>query len=1043
MSSRWAAWGLSVVVASLVVACGPSEEAVSEILVVIDADPSLRDRIDQLEIETQPSTQRLALDKRQKLPLSVSLVADGRTEHAINVRALMGEATLVERKAVLRFERGARLAWYVYFNALCEQQACGQGQTCDECGDCAPLAVPATSLLPLSSAHDDGLDHFDGPGHSCQELPVGDGDDSGPGDGDSDGDGDSGGGGPAGDGDGGGGTETDASAAGLSLSGPPAVAAAKGVPTRAQLTLRVPANTDLPVALALRSDAGTLYAADCSSPLPDLLSTQELAFCLQHTRPDSTRNQVVEVTASSGEARSSWQVDFRTPVKEVSAGSEFTCALLEDGNVQCWGLTNDQRVPVPQAHFRQLQGRPFELPVSGALDLDLGGTFGCASNASGLRCWGNNREGQLGRGGSGEPAGTWLAVSGMSGDIRRFSAGGGHACAIKAGKVYCWGQAGERQLGPGSSEDTGTPVAVTLPTGAAIDLAAGGAFTCAIVAAKADSPAGKVYCWGRGDEGALGRGSNASSQDPVQAVLMDDGSEVLASRIFAGVQNTCAIAEGRLWCWGADGSHATGTGSGVGLVKTPTQVSSLSGEVLDVSIGYDHACAIVEEEVGSSLERSLYCWGKTDAGAFANLMVEDWPGPGRVQEAPVNPERVVVLPDSGTCVIASGLLSCWGNNTRGQLGTHEGVNNTAIPTLATRVNAVGGLLDLSVGADYVTSSCMRTAEDVWCWGDGWYGELGQGLSGWGAVSATPVRVVGLPEGEIQQVEASGSFSCARVAGELYCWGSNGKDINSSQATKVLFGGDTRPVLQVDVGEYGHMCALLGDQAGSQLHCWNQEGAQPAVSFADDTITSFACSAYHTCAIVKGGVQCYGYNGQWQLGDGSATDQTTPVDVLSLAPGGSIQVSKLATRIARSCALTSTGDVWCWGEWQNPSRVFAHTGSDVAVDLRGEGENLCYLRSNGATRNQLFCDGNNQQFQLATSSSVNVSSSLAFVQIDPEAKYLKPPIGAFSAGGTGGRATICAQDQDGLKCWGSNALRQRGAGPDFSELRPQLVLGWMN
>ena len=93
-------------------------------------------------------------------------------------------------------------------------------------------------------------------------------------------------------------------------------------------------------------------------------------------------------------------------------------------------------------------------------------------------------------------------------------------------------------------------------------------------------------------------------------------------------------------------------------------------------------------------------------------------------------------------------------------------------------------------------------------------------------------------------------------------------------------------------------------------------AAPMEMQALPTFSQFAAGGSHTCALTTGGgVKCWGYNGDGQLGDGTTTRRSTPVDVVGLASG----VQAIAADGYHTCALTSNGRAKCWG-WDGEGQL---------------------------------------------------------------------------------------------------------------------------
>lgn len=355
----------------------------------------------------------------------------------------------------------------------------------------------------------------------------------------------------------------------------------------------------------------------------------------------------------------------------VTAGDAHTCVLATAGAVRCWGQGSSGQLG---SGTRDNRGDGTADPLSGtddastvplgapAIAVSAGGEFTCALlNTGAVRCWGDGRFGTLGSGGTdgrldGLPDGPTddASIVPLGAPATAISAGTQHACALLVGgTVRCWGSGAEGRLGSGATDDRldgvatgGTDDASTVPlTGPATAISAGGAHTCALLAS------GAVSCWGSAGYGQLGAGrtdarldgvvsgagaaaTDAASIVPIKPVNTPQNrlattASISAIAIAAGDQHTCAVVDGGdVRCWGR------GTAGQLGQSAVDHRLDQSVTTLADVA---------------------------TRVGGGPN---------GQVAAGLGSPAIGLTAGYGATCAeLATGTVRCWGDGTDGRLGT--------------------------------------------------------------------------------------------------------------------------------------------------------------------------------------------------------------------------------------------------------------------------------------------------------------------------------------------------------------------------------------
>jgi alpha-tubulin suppressor-like RCC1 family protein len=281
--------------------------------------------------------------------------------------------------------------------------------------------------------------------------------------------------------------------------------------------------------------------------------------------------------------------------RAIANGGLHTCAILDNGNVRCWGFGGQGQLGYGNGNSigdTETPGSVGTVPLGAgrkAVAITLGNSHTCALLDNGrVRCWGEGSAGQLGYGNTDDIGDNELPTSvGPVALGRRavaISAGDFHNCALlDNGQVRCWGVNSGGRLGYGNTDwigDDETPASVgPVALGAgrrAVAISAGGVHTCALL----DN--GNVRCWGRNLEGQLGYGNMTAIGDdetPAGFGPVNLGAGRTAVAISAGGDHTCALLDtGAVRCWGngLNGRLGYGNTTTIGDNELPSTVGTVS-----------------------------------------------------------------------------------------------------------------------------------------------------------------------------------------------------------------------------------------------------------------------------------------------------------------------------------------------------------------------------------------------------------------------------------------------------------------------------------
>ena len=280
-----------------------------------------------------------------------------------------------------------------------------------------------------------------------------------------------------------------------------------------------------------------------------------------------------------------------------------------------------------------------------------------------IKCWGVNNYGQLGYAhtrtiGDDETIPTGFVNVGS--DVLEVATGKDHVCVLLANKeIKCWGDNRYGQLFRGNTVNIGGyshPSSIdSFNVGAPVkQVVAGNSFSCAL------TDAGQVKCWGGNFYGQLGLGhtrniGDNSTETPANTPFVQLGARVL--KLDAGLGHVCALLRNkRVRCWGRNyyGQLGLGHSNNIGDDEYPLEGGNLAlgGNALDIDLGEEHSCVLLEEGDGK-------CWGH---GAFIGVIGENSTDPSTLSTFSLGAtiKKVAAGRWAGCVLLETGRLRCWG-----------------------------------------------------------------------------------------------------------------------------------------------------------------------------------------------------------------------------------------------------------------------------------------------------------------------------------------------------------------------------------------------
>ena len=478
-----------------------------------------------------------------------------------------------------------------------------------------------------------------------------------------------------------------------------------------------------------------------------------------------------------------------------------------------------------------------------------------------------------------------------------------------------------------------------------------------------------------------------------------------------------------------------------------------------LSVGKYIAAAIMDGKV--------YTWGEWHKGVYQYGERFD------VDYAPVEidftglidreePVSVSAGAEHACVLFSNGKVFCWGNNHRGQLGDGTFEDSLWSPREVDTSFELRAKKVIDVACGTYHTCVVADDNDVYCWGDGTYGQLGKVDEN--NIPQPKKLYSDLLDGkEIVRIEAGSAYNCVLdTEGMLYCWGQLylGEQVDEEVPYMIgkKWGLDSRKIVNFSCGpdfvcvidsRYRIFC-LGRDNVSMKLgvRSFDEDINFAEVTREDDfrTMKPLRIESGNDFSCVNDdddNMYCWGYKPTCLFLGEVKVYETLP-EIIRGYYSIDVNIAEISTGYSSVCLMSDQDEVYCWGD--NAMSVLGN-GTDMeescsqlktAQDKSVKNKSFTNISVNERTTYainedlELFSWGKSGQLNLYSGESYNYM--VPFKKRD-EWKDFSQNIVKVSEG----KSHACLLNDNGnVYCWGDNDLGQLGTGDNIKSSEPEIV-----